>query len=176
MRTLFLVGILAILILIAVKEPDKTAMETINGFAEDVKTVVSNAGEDMGVPTATTSLQQIEDALSSIKLGEPLEQPEEEHQTSTVWENGALDLGASIVNQGSTDQGAEVAASGESSWEIPAQDFSDMSELPPIPGMPVEVQKLSENSPSNQAPSFTDDYEQVRQFYENASILLGEIE
>jgi hypothetical protein len=172
MRTLFLLAILSILVAIAVKKPDQTALEAaqelgakVQDNIPDIPSITGNANEDF------TSLEkQVSKARSSgygkDKVVEKTKKPKKASPTETSKPKSA------------TVRTAEAS----SSWgrdTLPRPSATDLPDLPTAPVDPVEVGGLEDDMPSSgrSSPRQTagEDYGEVKAFYENASRLLAEI-
>ena len=180
MRTLFLLAILSILVAIAVKKPDQTALEAaqelgakVQDNIPDIPSITGNANEDF------TSLEkQVSKALEDVKarssgygkdkVVEKTKKPKKASPTETSKPESA------------TVRAAKASAS--PSWgrdTLPRSSATDLPDLPTAPVDPVEVGGLEDDMPpsgrSNPRQTAGKDYGEVKAFYENASRLLAEI-
>jgi hypothetical protein len=176
MRTLFLIGILAILVLIATKKPNQTAWEAADGFAENVKVAISNTRNESSDADKTSVVKQVEDALSEIKLNKPIIPQKLESPSKKETDEGARKVQSEVPIPKMDSRKEKIANTGNSNLR-PSMPYAPEAPKPPaIPRTPVQVSEIGEDvPPPEQVASSIKDYEEVRSFYENASRLLRDI-
>ncbi|HJN22422.1 MAG TPA: hypothetical protein QF509_00655 [Rhodospirillales bacterium] len=178
MRTLFLLAILSILVAIAVKKPDQTALEAaqelgakVQDNIPDIPSITGNANEDF------TSLEkQVSKALEDVKARSS------GYGKDKVVEKTKKPKKASPTETSKPKSATVRTAEASSSWgrdTLPRPSATDLPDLPTAPVDPVEVGGLEDDMPSSgrSSPRQTagEDYGEVKAFYENASRLLAEI-
>jgi hypothetical protein len=176
MRTLFLIGILAILVLIATKKPNQTAWEAADGFAENVKIAIGNVRDDPSSSEKKSVVKQVEDALSDIKLNEPVRPSKGVDRSTKRTDVSSGKVQSKTPTPEISGSEGKLAKSDKSKWKFPLPLVPDAPKLPAIPRSPVQVSEIGEDAPApEQVASSINNYGDVRSFYENASRLLQEI-
>jgi hypothetical protein len=180
MRTLFLLAILSILVAIAVKKPDQTALEAaqelgakVQDNIPDIPSITGNANEDFA------SLEkQISKALEDGNDGSP-GYGEDKAVEKIKKPKKASPTGSSKPKPATVRTAEEPASSSGGRETLPRSSVTGLPDLPTVPVDPVEVGELEYGEPSSDAPTpqrtAGEDYGEVKAFYENASRLLAEI-
>ena len=187
MKTLFLIGILAALVVIATKKNDQTAIEAALEMGQKAQNIVaefetskapvarpSNFKDTAKVPLKedTSFIKKTKDALKNYKpkSTKPLEQPK---QTVVPKE---------VSSPAAQKQRIETANSKkEPVWSLPRPQKTNLPDIPALPKATVEKVQLNDASTlelANAEPARVDvgqSYDLVKGYYENASRLLEEI-
>ncbi len=186
MRTLFLFGILVALAVIAMKEPGETGLEAARGLADkatDVAAEIKEAVEAVPAVALVLDKKPKPDEAANRKLSDQID--DALNDLSEV-EQGLANNEAGLED----DKQSTFEKSARFNEEVDAirEEFTSSSDLPPIeraPVIPVTTEypgtgSFSLPTPSETtvtAPAFTgDDFAEVKDFYENASRLLAEME
>ena len=177
MKTLFLLGILGALVVIAFKKPDQTAWDAareLTDKAENVfsgleKTTVKTHAEksiQKALDKAKETLQNPDTILSSRQDKEPLFETKKPVQEK-------------VVPQKYVDTPYAPPSSKPGSVEAEAEKTktSEWPEIPSIPVLPHPINTPKRPLPVEDSPLATPetDYADVKVYYENASRLLDEI-
>lgn len=190
MRTLFLFGILLILVIIAIKKPDQTAWEAARDLGSIVNMTMSELGERPEVQAVTGRIRtDVEDLISGA--GEEMDDNSSPSQSSAM----ALDTGEpgkfkDFDPTALADRLSETASyeriegpqpSTDFAARLPRTDVVDLPDLPAMPLTPVEVTEIENDAvplPIRANPDSEQgmDYQDIKAFYEKASRLLAEIE
>ncbi len=198
MRTLFLLSILITLVVIAIKKPDQTFWEGAQELWGKTGDVVSEVSDEPSLPSLTGNAREdfaallkrirrgleIEKGSGDLVDGEPLavgrkgERERDGSATNPVLSSPTVS--PKTKPKPTTIRKAEAPASWSGGKEIfPAPQEEDLPELPAIPVMPVEVGKIEDSPPplshSRLRLSDSQDYGEIKAYYENASRLLAEI-
>ncbi len=186
MRTLFLYGILVALAVIATKEPGETGLEAARGLADKATDVASEIKATVeAVPEVALVLDRVPetDQETDRKFSDPIgDTTNDRFEVEHVLENNETDMGEGLQFDFEEDAGfnEEVNAIREV--------FASSSDLPSIesaPVTPVVTENVSAEpffQPSSAktivaTPVFSgNDFAEVKDFYENASRLLAEME
>jgi hypothetical protein len=174
MRTLFLICILGALIVIAAKDPGETVFDVANDFAEEASQIVDRVETSKSVSTSIASiLEQPEpDTDSNFSLDDIMKDPEfgqnGPEEASTLYEYPPQ----TAINQMSEDN----PASETDGWQglLPTEPVPEMN----VAQFPVFSPDFSTTSAPEVSPVLNaqDTYSEVKNYYENASQLLSEIE
>lgn len=174
MRTLFLIGILTILVIIATKKPNQTAWEAAEGFAENAKVAIGDIRDGSNPMGEKNFANQVEDALSEIKLNKPVESAKDDKKVK-VKNISKNKVPVPPTSKLASSQ-SEVSSNNEEKWKLPSAMVTEVPKLPAIPKSPVVVTEINgEVPPSGQRAPSMKGYGEVRSFYENANRLLQEI-
>ncbi len=183
MRTLFLMAILFILVAIAVKKPDQTALQAAQELGArvqdkipeipDIPAITGNAREDFANLEKQTrvALENAKDGSSRFEKDTAVEQTKKPKKASPT---------GSSKPKSATVRTAEAPATSSGGRDtLPRSSVTGLPDLPVAPIDPVEVGELEYDEPASgrSSPRQTagEDYGEVKAFYENASRLLAEI-
>jgi hypothetical protein len=175
MRTLFLLGIMAALVIIAVKKPDQTAWDAARELGGKAKHVLSEAKDPV---VNVAPLEPLMDSLDRAKMAvkaapslkpAPPRLPERSAAVREISRSQSPGPRSSPVPL--NDQILEKP-------EVAKDPIVDWSEIPAIPVTPHPIQspKLPPSDVADvPASKPRTDYADVKIYYENASRLLDEI-
>ena len=190
MRTLFLFGILLVLVIIAIKKPDQTAWEAARDLDSIVSMAISELGDGPEVQVVTENTRvDVEDLISEAG------QASYDSSSSRNSSAKALDIGEPggfkgfdttvledrLLKSASYERIPDPQPSTDFTTRLPRSDVVDLPDLPAMPLTPVEVTEIEESAVSSLAPANLEsdqemEYREVKSSYENASRLLAEIE
>lgn len=187
MKTLFLIGILIALVVIATKKNDQTAIEAALEMGQKAQNIVAefeptktpivpplNLSDRTKAPLKEDNsfIQKTKKALEDYKpkSSKPLEQPK---RTKIPMEVSSPDPQKQRIE---TDKSNEKPA-----WSLPRPQKANLPDIPALPKATVEKVQLDDASHlelANAEPAGIDvgqSYDLVKGYYENASRLLEEI-
>ncbi len=186
MRTLFLFGILVALAVIAMKEPGETGLEAARSLADKATDVA-------------TEIKEVVEAVPEVALvldKKPKPDEAANRNFSDQIDEALTDLSEveqKLVNNKTNDEDDkqskfEESASFNEEVDAIREEFASSSDLPPIESAPVipvtteypgtgSFSLLSPSEATVNAPAISGDgFAEVKDFYENASRLLAEME
>jgi hypothetical protein len=187
MRTLFLLGILGALIVIATKDDNQTAMEAALEMGQKAKSIVAEYDNAKAVNTVMEKVEetrntaskkvdpfisQAKEAIAKSKINSPLEAPKPETNKATEKTTPPVTLKPAVKKE---------TPSETPDWVMPKSRKLAIPEIPAMPKSPVEELDLGTNVAVKVAkaePVAIDvgrSYDLVKGYYENASRLLEEI-
>lgn len=190
MRTLFLFGILFLLVIIAIKKPDQTAWDAVRDFGSIVNTAMSEFGERPEVQVVTGNIRTDVEELIAGSGKELDDEPSSSHSPAMAVDAGEPDgfkgsdltiLADGLSETASVERIEGPQPSTDFATLLPRTDVGDVPNLPAVPLTPVEITEIE----NDVAPSLVQanpeserrvDYGEVKASYENASRLLAEIE
>ena len=175
MKTLFLLGILVALVVIAFKKPDQTAWDAArelkdkaeNAFSGLEKTTVKKHAEKSiqeALNKAKETLQTPEAILSSRQNQDPLSETKKPVQEKTVPKK-YVDTPYAPPSTKPRPVEAEAEKTNTSEWR----------DIPTIPVLPLNAPPISLPAKDSLVATPETDYADVKVYYENASRLLDEI-
>jgi hypothetical protein len=174
MRTLFLICILGALIVIAAKDPGETVFDVANDFAEEASQIVDRGETSKSVSTSIASVleQPQSDTDSNYSFDDIMKDPE--FGQGEFEEAPALNEDPPLTASG---QSPAVSPENEpDGWQglLPAGPVPEMN----VAQFPVFSPDFSATSVPEVSPVLNaqDTYSEVKDYYENASQLLSEIE
>jgi hypothetical protein len=183
MRTIFLIGILGVLIVIATKRNDQTAIDAAFEMGNKAKNIVTEFENGRAQNTQPLSVKE-------SKKSPPKEIDPFIRQTIKALENAQSKLPKKYVEVKPSMQTKylspsidkkkddEVTTAKNPSWVIPKPKESTIPEIPATPKAVVQKANLGEGTPlelANADPAPVDvgkSYDLVKGYYENASRLL----
>jgi hypothetical protein len=163
MRTLFLLGILATLAIIAVKKPNQTAWDAAQELSGKARTVISNAEAPVAkvIPFEPFIKKALED---EAKIPASPEFPAKEKASPKV--------------SGISNTPKLLHKTKPSKKQIAKAPINDWSKLPAIPVAPRPIHTANPPASAEASKPISTpgaDYADVKIYYENASRLLDEI-
>jgi hypothetical protein len=175
MRTLFLICILAALVVIAAKDPGESVLDVANGFAEDVGQFADQVDDTKTVSTTISSVisqaQQLDNApntsLDDIMTNAGFSVNDAETPTPTT---------ETVTQEPPKQLPEDSPASEVDGWQglLPTGPVPEMD----VAQFPVFSPDFSATSAPEVSPVLNaqDTYSEVKDYYENASQLLSEIQ
>ena len=186
MRTLFLMAILFFLVVLAIKEPDQSPWDAARDIGSQVEGVVSEIEEDPGVREmkgkAREALAELEsNDLFFQKVREALGTATDPAPSAHEDEQSAGPGEPWISTPPPKSETKPVPVKRAESPPPSAEKVKPETppELPAIPMAPVEMEDIGVKTPPRRpAPvaACDRDYAEIKEYYENASRLLAEIE
>lgn len=182
MRTLFLLGILGALVVIATKKNDQTAMEAALEMSEKAQSYVTEFESTKTADKASKILTDLEqkdsfiqrtkEVLAKTKEKLPLRASESDFGKKTKSDLKTVDATPNVESQPTPEM---------PEWKIPKPLEMALPDIPAMPKESVEAVSLETGSPlqlanAERAPvDIGRSYDLVKGYYENASRLLEEI-
>jgi hypothetical protein len=182
MRTLFLLGILGALIVIATKENDQTAMEAAVEMGKKAQNYVTELESTKTANKASEILKDLDkkdsfirrtkEVLAKTKEKQPLRTDEPDSGKKTKNASKTVEVKPYVKSQ-------PIPKKPE--WKIPKSPEMALPDIPAMPKASVETVSLGAESPlqlanAERAPvDVGRSYDLVKGYYENASRLLEEI-
>lgn len=195
MRTLFLLTVLTTLLVFVIKKPDQTFWEAAHGLWEKIEGLASEVAEAPPVPPLTgiaeedfAALQkhvrralEIDEGSGDFVHGESLA-AEKKGGTDRYGTANPVSSFLPVLpkDNPATSRNVETPESSSSGEDIlPAPRVTDMPEVPAIPLAPVDVVEIGKgvttSSHSRSRSADSQNFGEVKAYYENASRLLAEI-
>ena len=187
MRTLFLMGILAVLVIIAVKKPNQTVWDAARHIKQQAEMAVATStprnAESSPPSTGAATWKEVEDLVDQVVESDKTNLPP---STSTpIPDEGGGSESREGVPPKNKHQPTDVAdADGWTDSYLDSNEDKSVASTPPIPDLPaisepaVHVNKLRETTVP-EVPSVKvaqrKSYENVKVYYERATQLLNEI-
>ena len=177
MKTLFLLGILGALVVIAFKKPDQTAWDAARELRDKAQNAFSGLEQTAVKTHAEKSIQK---ALDKVK--ETLQQPEtilssRQDKEPLFKTDKPVKEKVALQKKVDTPYAPPSTKSGPEEVEAEKTKTSEWSEIPSIPVLPHPINTPKRPLPVEDSPVATPqtDYADVKVYYENASRLLEEI-
>lgn len=183
MRSLFLLGILFVLVVIAVKKPNQTAWDAAinltNRAQQTIARSASSPGRNLPPETNTASWADIKDTVDEAVAHLEPKKPADPALDQAWPVHNQLTLPADQVDPSFVpDQIPDQDPIRNETKAKSKLDLPEFPNLPTIPVEPVEVGKLDQpklpSLPKVRVPT-SSGYADVKAFYENANRLLDEI-
>lgn len=171
MRTLFLLGILVALTIIAVKKPEQTAWDAARGLQEQAKEVIAKT-----TPPIADSLQPLSDTKAWKDVTETVTKAakaiKETDRPSPVKKDDINDAAIPSHNWDPTPRTPAVEI-------MPKPPISPLPDIPAVPLTPVQVVEKLEEPKMPPLPRVraraSANYADVKVYYEQANRFLDEI-
>lgn len=186
MRTIFLIGILWALIVIATKRNDQTAIDAAFEMGNKAKNILTELKNESFQDTKPSSMEEVNEAPLEVEAPlirqaiKPIENAQSKTLKKLVEKKKSTEIkdGTALIEQ---KKDGESSKAKNPSLIIPKPNEIAIPVMPAIPRTVVEKSNIGEGDPfelANIGPtpvSAGKSYDLVKDYYENASRLLEEI-
>jgi hypothetical protein len=187
MKTLFLMGILVALVVIATKNEDQTAIEAALEMGHKAQNIVTKFDKTEApitepkykVNPTSTPLKDDNPFIKRTKQALKSYKPKTAKLSDQASQIVTIKSASSTTHQKQENNNAQTVE--DSAWSVAKPEKANYPEMPAMPKAVVEQARLGETVPiklaNAQAATVNDEksYDLVKGYYENASRLLEEI-
>ena len=177
MKTLFLLGILAALVVIAFKKPDQTAWDAARELRDKAQNAFSGLEQTAVKTHAEKSIQKaLETAKETLKQPETILSSRQDEEPPFTSETPVKEP-KQVQRKIDTPYSSSATEPRPEEADAENMETSEWPEMPSIPVLPHPINTPKRPLPVEDGPVATPetDYADVKVYYENASRLLDEI-